>query len=135
MTDMRTVRIAVLVVIAALGLLIVQGLGDTETAGVISIALADSPAEHPDVEFDVSCNDCHVEATPEAYAAWESSLHGEVNIKCFICHGDGTETFTMKPPVETCRGCHDKAFAAFEASGQESCFSCHNAHTLKFHQC
>lgn len=131
---LRTVRIALLVIVAALGFLLVIGLGDRDTAGVVSTALADAPAEHPDVEFDVSCNDCHAEETPEVYAAWESGVHGDVNIKCFICHGDGTETFTLKPPVETCRGCHDTAFPAFEASGQESCFSCHDHHTLQFHQ-
>ena len=134
MIESKTVRIAMLVIVAALGFLLVNGLDGAKQAGVVSTALADSHAEHPDVEFDVSCATCHAEETPEAYAAWESGVHGDVNIGCFICHGDGTETFTLKPDVETCRGCHDSAFASFEASGQESCFACHDGHTLKFHQ-
>ncbi|MDZ7764375.1 MAG: hypothetical protein U5K00_08090 [Melioribacteraceae bacterium] len=34
--------------------------------------------------------------TPDIYKDWEMSRHGDVNFGCYLCHGDGQETFYPK---------------------------------------
>lgn len=89
--------------------------------------------KHPDVDWTVSCSECHQEITPEIFKDWSDSRHGQVNFGCYICHGDGEEVFHAKGSDEGCVGCHAGQEVNFEKSKLESCFDCHNGHSLKFH--
>ncbi len=101
----------------------------------VSRASAGKSAEkkHPDVDFSVSCFECHQEVTPEVAETWSKSMHGQVNIKCFICHGDGQEEFYPKPSDTRCISCHSTKEVDFGKVEATSCFSCHDGHALKFH--
>lgn len=89
--------------------------------------------KHPDVDWEIGCQECHAETTPDIYADWEGSKHGMVNFGCFICHGDGQETFYPSGSDKRCGGCHAGQLVEFEKTKFESCFDCHDGHTLKFH--
>lgn len=89
--------------------------------------------KHPDVDWTISCSDCHKDVTPDIFDAWSESRHGQVNFGCYICHGDGEETFHAKGTDERCSGCHAGQEVNFENTNLKSCFDCHNGHTLKFH--
>lgn len=52
--------------------------------------------KHPDVDWTIGCAECHEEMTPEVFKDWKESKHGDMNFGCYICHGDGQETFTRK---------------------------------------
>ncbi|MDQ7062975.1 MAG: hypothetical protein Q9P90_01885 [candidate division KSB1 bacterium] len=109
---------------------------DTDQA-VVSAQLAEAGTaqqdEHPDVDFNQSCYDCHKEETPEVAEQWHASLHGMVNVGCFVCHGDGTTEFVVQPSTERCIACHSPKEVDYSKTEASSCFSCHNGHTLKFH--
>jgi len=93
---------------------------------------ADEAQQHPDVDFSVSCMECHQSETPEIVSDWKSSAHGKMNFGCYMCHGDGVENFSVSPGSERCIACHsgnEKCFTRVKESG--SCFSCHDGHTLK----
>ena len=90
--------------------------------------------KHEDVDWGVGCQDCHSEVTPDIFAEWEESRHGTVGFGCYICHGDGEETFHPAGSTDGCIGCHD----SYEekcgvAAKDKSCFSCHNGHTLELY--
>ena len=87
-------------------------------------------AKHPEADFSQSCVDCHRQATPEITAQWASSGHGKLNYGCYICHGDGEQTFAVKPGSDGCISCHSASFEHIEEVGNTSCFECHNGHTL-----
>ncbi len=89
--------------------------------------------EHPDVDWSISCSECHQQVTPEIYESWSESKHGQVNFGCYICHGDGQENFYAKGSDQTCINCHAGQEINFEKTNVKSCFDCHNGHTLKFH--
>ena len=89
--------------------------------------------EHPDVDWGISCNDCHAEETPEVFEAWKGSDHGTMNFGCYICHGDGEDEFYSVGSDEGCISCHSEQDMDFEESVFKSCFDCHNGHTLQFH--
>ena len=91
--------------------------------------------KHIDVDYDLSCKECHAEETPEIVQDWEAGKHGLVNVGCFVCHGDGEVEFYAKPGVARCIGCHSAYETDFEkTAGISSCFTCHTGHTLKFHK-
>lgn len=89
--------------------------------------------QHPNVDWTISCTDCHRDVTPEIVEAWNESRHGKVNFGCYICHGDGEEVFHAKGTDERCSGCHAGQEVNFEKTKMSSCFDCHDGHTLKFH--
>ncbi len=89
--------------------------------------------KHPEVDFSISCEECHSEATPEITKAWQEGQHGTFKVGCFICHGDGVERFASKPGDESCISCHSDYEVDFSKTKSETCFDCHNGHTLKFH--
>lgn len=101
--------------------------------GFISNQNVKGPDEHPEVEWDVSCQDCHAEETPEVFKSWEASRHGTVNFGCYICHGDGEKTFYAKGTDKDCQGCHAAQVESMEKTEFKSCFKCHDGHSLKFH--
>ncbi len=90
--------------------------------------------KHPDVDFSISCQECHAEATPEAFSDWKNSKHGVMDYGCYICHGDGKEEFHVKPGTERCVGCHSPQEVDFSQIAVDNCFDCHKGHTLKFHE-
>ncbi|MFQ5583187.1 MAG: hypothetical protein ACE5GL_01975 [Calditrichia bacterium] len=49
--------------------------------------------KHEDVDFSISCVECHEQETPEQVEEWEKGMHGQVNVGCFVCHGDGEVEF------------------------------------------
>ena len=89
--------------------------------------------KHPEVDFTISCEDCHKEETPEVTKAWFDGIHGTHKVGCFVCHGDGEERFFPKPDSESCIACHSDQEVDWEESKHKSCFDCHDGHTLKFH--
>ena len=98
-------------------------------------ASATAPAKdkHPDVDWTIGCTECHEEMTPEVFKDWQGSKHGEMNFGCYICHGDGQETFYKKGKDDQCLGCHAAQEVNFKKSVAKTCFTCHKGHTLKFH--
>lgn len=91
--------------------------------------------EHLDVDWNIGCQECHSEETPDIFAEWEASRHGTVGFGCYICHGDGEETFSAAGSIDGCQGCHDgyEEKCGIE-SKNKSCFSCHNGHTLALYE-
>ncbi len=102
-----------------------------------SAGLSEKKAEgekHPEVDFSVSCVDCHAEVTPDIVAAWKKSKHGVMNYGCYMCHGDGQVEFWAKPGTQTCQSCHSGLHTDYSKTVAKSCFDCHDGHTLKFHE-
>ena len=94
------------------------------------VAAAD---EHPETEPGKTCDDCHKEDTPEAYKAWQGSLHGLNGVKCFVCHGSTGKDFVKRPSSQRCRGCHAAEVAQLATPKLQGkrCDSCHPGHELK----
>jgi hypothetical protein len=89
--------------------------------------------KHPDVDWTIGCTECHSETTPEIFEQWSHSRHGDVGFGCYICHGDGQETFFAKGTDQRCSGCHAAQSDDLEKRKMKTCFECHDGHTLKFH--
>lgn len=90
--------------------------------------------KHPDVDFSVSCVECHTEVTPEIVKEWKSSAHGKMNFGCYMCHGDGQQEFYAQPGTQRCISCHPQYEVDFSKTNASKCFDCHQGHTLKFHK-
>ncbi len=99
-----------------------------------NLMAGEKKAKHPDVDFSISCVECHQEETPDAVKDWKSSMHGRMNFGCYMCHGDGQEEFYPQPGTERCIGCHSPQEVDFSKLPVKNCFDCHKGHTLKFHQ-
>lgn len=92
-------------------------------------------ARHPSVDLeDESCLDCHRRMTRIAVRSWEEGPHGEVNVGCYVCHGDGVEEFFLQPPSDICLSCHTNQAVDFERVPHDGCFDCHGGHTLTYHE-
>jgi hypothetical protein len=89
--------------------------------------------KHPEVDFTISCKECHKETSPEIYEDWAGSGHGKMNFGCYMCHGDGEEEFYVKPASDNCISCHSAQDVDFSQSKFNNCFDCHQGHSLKFH--
>lgn len=90
--------------------------------------------KHADVDWSISCMECHQQVTPDAVKEWKSSKHGMMNFGCYMCHGDGQVEFYPQPGTERCIGCHSGYEVDSAKTGVKNCFDCHKGHTLKFHQ-
>lgn len=90
--------------------------------------------KHAEVDFSLSCVECHSEETPEAVADWKSSPHGQMNFGCYMCHGDGDHEFYPSPGTDRCIACHSGQEVDFSKTKLNNCFDCHQGHTLKFHK-
>ncbi len=94
---------------------------------------AENQEKHIEVDYSVSCMECHQEETPDQTNEWKESAHGKMNFGCYMCHGDGEEEFYPSPDSERCMSCHSDHEVDFEKSSLNGCFDCHQGHTLKFH--
>ncbi|OQY26322.1 MAG: hypothetical protein B6244_13940 [Candidatus Cloacimonetes bacterium 4572_55] len=96
---------------------------------------AEQAPQHEEVDDfgNLSCKECHADMTPDIVDEWDKGMHGQVNIGCFVCHGDGEVEFYPQPTTERCIGCHSSYEASYEKLEVSSCFSCHQGHTLEFH--
>ncbi|MBD3223562.1 MAG: hypothetical protein GF313_02465 [Caldithrix sp.] len=112
-----------------LPILLLLGFSLTAIAG-----MGQEKEKHPDVDFTQSCRECHAQVTPEIHKAWKESAHGRMNFSCYMCHGDGTQEFHVKPGSETCISCHSDQEVDFSQSKVDNCFDCHQGHSLKFHE-
>lgn len=90
--------------------------------------------QHIEVDFSQSCTECHTQMTPDIVETWQGSAHGQTNVKCYVCHGDGEVEFYPDGTDERCTGCHSNREVDFSDAPVESCFDCHNGHSLTFHQ-
>ncbi|HHL72486.1 MAG TPA: hypothetical protein ENJ29_08250 [Bacteroidetes bacterium] len=100
----------------------------------VTPAAVSEDEKHLDVDFTISCLECHTEETPEVVADWSAGTHGKVNVGCFVCHGDGEDEYYASPGTDACLSCHDSlATEVAEAQTDETCFTCHDGHKLKFH--
>lgn len=89
------------------------------------------PEKHADVDFSISCMECHQTETPEVTADWKKGAHGKMNFGCYICHGDGVENFASSPGANRCESCHSGSEKCFKQTVAGRCFDCHDGHTLK----
>lgn len=85
---------------------------------------------HPEVDFSISCMECHQEETPDAYNAWKESSHGKMNFGCYMCHGDGVEEFAASPEVNRCEACHTGHEECLTKNA-DACYDCHDGHSMK----
>lgn len=99
----------------------------------VPVIQEDEPEKHLEVDWSVSCVECHTEETPVAVEEWRNSAHGVMNFGCYMCHGDGEEEFYPRPGSEKCISCHSDNEIEFEKTPLNDCFDCHQGHTLKFH--
>jgi len=90
--------------------------------------------KHTKVDWNQSCEECHQTKTPKVVSKWKFSKHGDANVGCFICHGDGEEEFYSKPKSDRCITCHSSQDVDFKRIKVTSCFFCHVGHSLKFHK-
>ena len=98
--------------------------------------IADEPQglqKHIEVDYSVSCKECHAQETPEITKEWKESAHGAMNYGCYMCHGDGEEEFYPKPGSDRCISCHSDQEVDFSKTPLNNCFDCHQGHTLKYH--
>jgi len=100
----------------------------------VSTAGDNDKQKHSDVDFSISCAECHSEATPELTKQWQESKHGLMNFGCYMCHGDGEEEFSPKPSTESCIGCHADQTINEENAQVTNCYDCHKGHSLKYHE-
>ncbi len=108
-------------------------------AGLVIAGPAEGPPKHPEVDGAVTadaCDVCHFEVTPEVYAEWYGSAHGQFNVKCFVCHGPTAEDFNPRPTNANCNGCHGDQVETMNTPfmKDKSCFTCHPAHALTAHR-
>ena len=88
---------------------------------------------HPSVDWSIGCVECHEQETPAVTRDWFEGKHGQVNVGCFVCHGDGEVEFAAKPKGARCISCHSPQEVNFAKLPVKNCFFCHAGHTLKFH--
>lgn len=102
--------------------------------GILFLLGADQPQQkHAEVDFSISCVECHQETNPELTKAWYEGKHGLVNVGCFVCHDDGEVRFAPKPTSENCVACHSDYTTDAKGAEIKDCFACHDGHHLKFH--
>ncbi len=89
--------------------------------------------KHADVDYSVSCMECHEEETPDQTNEWKESAHGDMNFGCYMCHGDGEEEYYPIPNTDGCSSCHSEYEMDSSESSSKDCFDCHEGHTLMFH--
>ena len=92
--------------------------------------VATETEKHIEVDFDISCMECHQEETPEIVSDWKSSTHGKMNFGCYMCHGDGIEDFAASPKADRCEACHSGNKKCEMKTHEGKCFDCHDGHTL-----
>jgi len=88
---------------------------------------------HQRIPAGKDCSDCH----KGLYKEFNAGPHGVNQVNCIVCHGNVTESFTQKPPVSVCEGCHAERVAQLKSDPfmkGKTCVTCHPPHTLKPHQ-
>ncbi len=88
---------------------------------------------HQKIPSGKDCFDCH----KRLYSEWNAGPHGVNQVQCSVCHGNVTESFTAKPPVSVCEGCHADPVAQLKSDPfmqGKTCVTCHPPHALKPHQ-
>ena len=103
------------------------------SAAAVQPAIAQSQTPHQKIPPGKDCSDCH----KGLYAEWIAGPHGVNQVNCTVCHGNVTESFTAKPPVSVCEGCHAELVAQLKSDPfmkRKTCVSCHPPHALKPHQ-
>ena len=88
--------------------------------------------QHIEVDFTISCVECHSSTSPEVVEAWQEGKHGEYDHGCQICHGVSASDFKARPRASICRRCHKQRISVSRTCAR-SCFDCHDGHSLKFH--
>ena len=64
------------------------------------------------------CVDCHGKKTPRIVSDWRESKHGQNDVGCSDCHGDGHTSAedvakVLIPTPDTCAGCHEEPVNQF----------------------
>jgi len=124
-----TTRIAAALIFA--GLLALAGWAGVEEAEECDL--------HPPVDGAVTadaCDVCHRTVTPEIVDEWFASKHGEMNVKCFVCHGSTGEDFVREPDAVRCIGCHADQVTSMDSAFMQgaTCATCHLSHLLDPHR-
>jgi len=65
-----------------------------------------------------TCLECHAGVTPKIVGDWELSRHGENEVDCSVCHGNGhtSESDVVEasiPTPQTCATCHEDQVAQY----------------------
>jgi hypothetical protein len=122
---MKILRIFLGILIAAIGLVLFLYFLATQRP--------DASAQHVEVDFTISCVECHSSTSPEVVQDWKEGKHGEYDHGCQICHGVSAEDFNARPGNAQCRRCHGRQKIFPSQTCARSCFDCHDGHSLKFH--
>jgi hypothetical protein len=91
-----------------------------------------SQKKHQKLPAGKTCTDCH----KKTFAEWKSGPHGANQVECSVCHGNVTESFTAKPKLSVCEGCHTDLVAQLKSDPfmkGKTCVTCHPPHALKPH--
>jgi hypothetical protein len=102
------------------------------SAVAVQPAIAQKP-HHQKIPPGKNCSDCHKGLAAE----WNAGPHGVNQVDCTVCHGNVTESFTAKPPLSVCGGCHAELVAQLKSDpfmARKTCVTCHPPHALKPHQ-
>ena len=106
------------------------------SAGAVQPAIAQTKIDRPPhqkIPPGKDCSDCH----KGLYAEWKAGPHGVNQVDCSVCHGKPAESFTAKPRVSVCEGCHAELVAQLKSDPfmkGKTCVTCHPPHALKPHQ-
>lgn len=105
---------------------------------LLALAAAVQPANaqqkpHQKISPGRNCSDCH----KGLYPVWKAGPHGVNDVQCIVCHGNVTDSFTAKPKLSVCEGCHADLVAQLKSDPfmkRKTCVTCHPPHALKPHQ-
>jgi hypothetical protein len=124
---------SVLLILLASAAAVQPAIAQTRTERIGAPTAVPSKKAHQKIPPGKDCSDCH----KGLYAEWNAGPHGVNQVNCTVCHGNVTESFTAKPPVSVCKGCHAELVAQLKSDPfmqRKTCVTCHPPHTLKPHQ-
>ncbi len=87
---------------------------------LFAVALASVTWGAPFPGGDDDCISCHRELDPGIVADWETSMHAQKDVGCFLCHGTRHKSADDVDQVKTvtawtCNNCHKEQFQQFLA--------------------
>lgn len=129
----KIVKIAFTIIVSAIFIMACAASKEVKKPVEAPKPVAEKLEKHPDVDYSISCMECHETETPEQVEEWRSSPHGKMNFGCYMCHGDGVEEFAASPGSERCVSCHSDQEVDFTKCKLDNCFDCHQGHSLQFH--
>jgi hypothetical protein len=121
---------SVLLVLLASAAAVQPAIAQKAVVNIPQPAITQKP--HQTIPPGKDCSNCH----KGLYAEWNAGPHGVNQVQCIVCHGNVTESFTAKPPLSVCEGCHAQVaqLKSDPFMKHKTCVTCHPPHALKPHQ-